>query len=75
MEVIKNMSDYIFVFDLDSTITQKEILPMISERIHKEKEMCELTEATMRGEVSFEHSFLQRVHILKEINILDIKKW
>lgn len=74
MEVIKNMSDYIFVFDLDSTITKKEILPMIAEVIHKEKEMSELTEATMRGEVSFEQSFLQRVDILKEISILDIKK-
>lgn len=68
------MSDYIFAFDLDSTITQKEILPMISEMIHKEKEMCELTEAAMRGEVSFEHSFLQRVDILRGISILDIKK-
>lgn len=45
------MSDYIFLFDLDSTITRQEILPTISEGIGKQKEMRKLTEATMRGEI------------------------
>lgn len=45
------MSEYIFLFDLDSTISKKEILPTISQTIGKEKEMRELTEATMRGEI------------------------
>ena len=29
------MSDYIFLFDMDSTITKKEVLPEISQRINK----------------------------------------
>ena len=27
------MSEYIFLFDMDSTITQKEVLPEVSKRI------------------------------------------
>lgn len=63
------MSDYIFLFDLDSTITKEEILPTISKRINRVAEMRELTEATMRGEMPFKSSFLKRVEILNEIDV------
>ncbi len=66
------MSDYIFLFDLDSTISKKEILPTISEKIGKQKEMRELTEATMRGEIPFKSSFLERVKILSDIPISEV---
>lgn len=45
------MSDYMFLFDLDSTISRQEILPTVSARIGKQKEMRDLTEAAMRGEI------------------------
>jgi len=63
------MSDYIFLFDLDSTISKKEILPTISKTIGKEKEMRDLTEATMRGEIPFKSSFLSRVNILRDVDV------
>ena len=63
------MSDYIFLFDLDSTISKKEILPTISPMIGKEKEMRDLTEATMRGDIPFKSSFLNRVKILSEVDV------
>jgi len=66
------MSDYIFLFDLDSTITKKEILPTISERIGKLDEMRELTEATMRGEIPFKTSFLNRVKILSCVDVSEV---
>lgn len=68
------MSDYIFLFDLDSTISKKEILPTISETIGKQKEMRELTEATMRGELPFKASFLNRVKILSDVNVSTVNK-
>lgn len=68
------MSDYIFLFDLDSTITKQEILPTISEKIGKQKEMRELTEATMRGEIPFKTSFLNRVDILSCVNVSEVNK-
>lgn len=66
------MSDYIFLFDLDSTITKQEILPTISEKIGKLDEMRDLTEATMRGEIPFRTSFLRRVKILNDINVSEV---
>lgn len=66
------MSEYIFLFDLDSTISKKEILPTISEGIGKLEEMRELTEATMRGEIPFKTSFLNRVKILSSVNVSEV---
>lgn len=68
------MSDYIFLFDLDSTITKAEILPTISQKIGKLEEMRNLTEATMRGELPFKTSFLRRVQILSQIDVSEVRK-
>lgn len=67
------MSNYKFLFDLDSTLTRKEILPTISEKINKREEMQELTEKTMMGEIPFKESFISRVNILKDIPVSDVK--
>ncbi len=66
------MSDYIFLFDMDSTITRKEVLPEISLKINKLDEMRKLTEATMRGEIPFRTSFLRRVKILSDISVQEV---
>ena len=67
------MSEYIFLFDLDSTITRKEILPTIAEKVNRKKEMRDLTEATMRGELPFKSSFLKRVDILSVMNVSETR--
>lgn len=66
------MTDYIFLFDLDSTITKKEILPEIARKIGKENEMRRLTEETMNGVLPFKQSFLSRVDLLKDISVKEI---
>lgn len=68
------MSDYIFLFDLDSTITAREILPEISRTVGKEKEMREITEKTMQGIVPFKESFLRRVELLKDIPVTEVNQ-
>ncbi len=68
------MSDYIFLFDMDSTITRKEVLPEIAQKINRLDEMRRLTEATMRGEIPFQTSFLQRVKILSDIPVHEVNK-
>lgn len=67
------MSDYIYLFDLDSTITKEEILPKLAKKLGKEKEMRELTESTMIGEIPFKESFLKRVDILKELPVSKVQ--
>lgn len=63
------MSRYIFLFDLDSTVTRQEILPTISKELGIYERMSTLTESTMRGEIPFKQSFLQRVELLKEVPV------
>lgn len=62
----------VFLFDLDSTVTKEEILPMIAKKIDKEQEMRELTEQTMMGILNFRESFISRVELLKEILVSDV---
>lgn len=68
------MNDYIFLFDMDSTITRKEVLPEISTRIGKLDEMRALTEATMSGELPFKTSFLKRVEILSDVPVSEVNQ-
>ena len=68
------MSRYIFLFDLDSTVTKQEILPTISKRPGIYERMSELTESTMRGEIPFKQSFLQRVELLKDVPVSEVNE-
>lgn len=67
------MSRYIFLFDLDSTITRQEILPTIAREAGVYEQMSALTESSMRGEVPFKQSFLQRVELLKNIPVSQVQ--
>ncbi|MDE5717250.1 MAG: HAD-IB family phosphatase [Lachnospiraceae bacterium] len=67
------MSRYIFLFDLDSTITRQEILPTIAKEAGVYEQMSSLTESSMRGEVPFKQSFLQRVELLKKIPVSKVQ--
>lgn len=63
------MSDYIFLFDLDSTVTHAEILPTIAASINKGDEMRNLTERAMVENIPFKQNFLQRVALLQDIPV------
>lgn len=69
MDVVKQKYKEIFLFDLDSTITKQEILPLISKRFGVNEKMRYLTEKTMQGELPFKESFIQRVDLLKDIPV------
>jgi phosphoserine phosphatase len=59
----------LFVFDLDSTITKCELLPLIAESVGLGSEMAELTEVAMQGNVPFEQGFRNRVQLLQRVSI------
>lgn len=65
-------SQYIFVFDLDSTITAEEVLPKVAKVIGKEKEMAMITEETMKGAIPFRESFIKRVKLLSDLSLSEI---
>jgi HAD superfamily phosphoserine phosphatase-like hydrolase len=59
----------LFVFDLDSTITKCELLPLIAEGAGLGDEMTFLTEKAMQGKVPFEQDFRNRVALLKNVPV------
>lgn len=63
-----------FLFDLDGTITTKEILPLIARELGIETKMADLTRKTMSGEIPFEHSFTMRVNMLKTVPISRVQQ-
>lgn len=67
-------NNFIFMFDLDSTITKKEILPTIAETNNKAEKMREITEKTMMGDLLFEESFKKRVDMLKDIPVSQVQE-
>ncbi|WP_250278282.1 HAD-IB family phosphatase [[Clostridium] colinum] len=68
------MSDYRFIFDLDSTITKQEILPIIANEIGIYEQIQILTEKAMKGEENFEENFINRINMLKSVPIPIINK-
>ena len=68
------MSRYIFLFDLDSTVNKQEILKKKKKRLGIYERMSELTESTMRGEIPFKQSFLQRVELLKDVPVSEVNE-
>jgi phosphoserine phosphatase len=58
-----------FCFDLDGTITSREILPILAEEIGIHDEIQALTDATIKGLIHFDASFKLRCKLLSEIPI------
>ena len=68
------MADYIFAFDLDGTITRKELLPCIAGLIGLAERMDALTRQALRGDVPFHQSFEQRFALLGNIPVNTVQQ-
>lgn len=63
-----------FLFDLDGTITNVELLPLIAKAAGVEEQIFELTRKTIAGEVPFESSLRERVNILSRVPVSLVNK-
>lgn len=62
-----------FLFDLDGTLTRCETLPLIARTFGLEDQIGQLTQQTIKGDIPFVESFIQRVNILREIPVPDVR--
>lgn len=62
-----------FVFDLDGTVTQAEILPRIAAALGLQEEIGLLTRLTLAGAIDFEQSFRLRFAILRQIPLAAVQ--
>jgi phosphoserine phosphatase len=63
-----------FAFDLDGTVTQREILPLIAGALDLYNEMVLLTRLTLDGTLRFEESFRLRVQILRSVPVSRVQR-
>lgn len=59
----------LFAFDLDSTVTRCELLPLLAREVDMEAEMAALTESCMENSGDFAQDFIARVELLRSIPI------
>ncbi|RAL10582.1 phosphoserine phosphatase SerB [Aspergillus homomorphus CBS 101889] len=57
----------LFVFDMDSTLIQNEVIDEIAKFIGVEKQVSEITARAMNGELDFSASLKERVSLLKGV--------
>lgn len=61
-------------FDLDGTVTQQEILPLISKSLGIFEEINLLTQITLKGLIPFQNSFKLRVKLLASVPISGVRE-
>ena len=75
LNINKTIRDFkLLVCDMDSTLIQNECIDEIAELLHLKKEMSEITELTMQGQLCFDESIKKRVGLLKGINVGSFEK-
>ena len=65
---------FVFLFDLDSTITQAKLLPAIARQEGCCPQMQALTEQAMAGQAPFAENFAQRVALLSHLPISRVSR-
>lgn len=55
----------LILFDMDSTLIQCEVIDELAKRAGVGKQVAEITESAMRGELDFKESFRRRMRLLK----------
>ena len=70
------MSNYIFLFDLDATITRQEIFPTIAKEtgIYNEIQNSNLGQNSINEQIPFKHLFLEQINLLKNIPVSVIQE-
>ena len=62
------MTKFLVVFDVDSTLIQDEVIELLADAAGRRKEVAEVTERAMAGELDFAESLIQRVATLEGLS-------
>lgn len=69
VQAVNNRQKKLAVFDMDSTLIMNECIDLMAAKVGVEKEVAEITEAAMRGELDFSASLKRRVGLLKGVPV------
>lgn len=63
------MSRYIFLFDLDATVTKMEIFPEISKKLGMDGKLNELEQSIKGTQIPYKESFLQKIKLFQSFPV------
>ncbi len=73
-ENLYRRSKRLVVFDMDSTLTEGEVIDELAALTGKKEEVSALTKKAMEGDIDFQESLLRRVSLLKGLARSDLDK-
>lgn len=68
-DTLTEAEQFLLVMDVDSTLIKQEVIELLAAHAGREKEVAEVTEAAMRGELDFAQSLIARVATLKGLPV------
>lgn len=68
------MQEPYFIFDLDATVTQTQLLPFLARLIGMEEKSAQIAEQTRRGLLPFEESFRLQAELLRQLPIEQVQR-
>lgn len=57
------------IFDVEGVLFDAEYLPILAEKINKEKEIWEITKKGIQGEINWEEGLKTRINLLKGLDL------
>ena len=62
------------IFDVEGVLYDAEYLPVLAEKINREKEIWEITNQGIQGKINWEDGLRKRVNLLKGLDIETCKE-
>ena len=59
----------LIIFDVEGVLFDAEFLPLLAEKVNKEKEIWEITKKGIQGEINWEKGLKTRVELLKGLSL------
>jgi len=56
------------IFDVEGVLYDAEYLPVLAEKLNKEKEIWEITKQGIQGKINWEEGLRQRVELLRGLD-------
>ena len=56
------------IFDVEGVLYDAEYLPVLAEKLNKEKEIWEITKQGIQGKINWEEGLKQRVELLRGLD-------
>jgi len=63
------------IFDVEGVLYDAEYLPLLAEKMNKEKEVWEITKKGIQGKIDWEEGLRQRVELLNGLDYKHVKTW